>query len=426
MKKFLIFLLFFFSFSLSLAKNESIDDPFLLFEKEKHLNELYYQIQGMFLDGLYKMVINKGKEYIQNASENDERLKEIIKVITSAYLYTDEPDELYDFIQKYGKYLSKDLIVRVVIYLQKKEKYNYVRSLLEKYKFLNVKNRHNYKNINGFELGKNIFVLGKNQTVFGENDIYISLKNQTLLEIAKETDMGYYELRIANPDVNPFDIKRGQMVLLPRRRIIPEMRYKLNTIYINLTEKRLYYPTVINKKYYVITFPVGIGKDDTGTKVGEFKISQKRKNPIWYVPENIRKENPNLPKLFPPGENNPLGTRAMRLGHTMLLIHGTNKKFGIGMKVSHGCIRMYNHDVERLFEIVKEGTPVKIVEKDYKFGFKWKKFYIEVDTDKDINPKKILKEMKKLNLDTSKYQDLYKIKLLLIERGYAILFGKKN
>ena len=422
MRKFLTLIFIFLSFSVSSAKIENIDDPFLLFEQEKHLNELYYQIQGMFLDGLYKMVIKKGKEYLQNASEDDERLKEIIKVVTSAYLYTDKPDELYQFVQKYGKYLSRDLIVRVVIYLQKKEKYNYVKSLFRKYKFLNIENRHNYKKIKGFELGKNIFILGKNQTVFGENDIYISYKNQTLLEVAKEVDMGYYELKIANPDVNPFDIKKGQMILLPRRRIIPEMDYNLNTIYINLTEKRLYYPTIINKKYYVITFPVGIGTDDTGTKVGEFQISQKRRNPIWYVPENIRKENPELPKAFPPGEDNPLGTRAMRLDHTMLLIHGTNKEFGIGMKVSHGCIRMYNPDVERLFDIVEEGTSVKIVEKAYKFGVRWKKFYIEIDTEKDINPKEIKEEMKKLNIDTSKYQDLYKIKLLLIERGYAIPF----
>jgi hypothetical protein len=83
---------------------------------------------------------------------------------------------------------------------------------------------------------------------------------------------------------------------------------------------------------------------------------------------------------------------------------------------------MYNPDVERLFEIVEEGTPVKIVEKNYKFGVREKKFYIEVDTDKDINLKAIIKKMKQLNIDTSKYQDKYKIKLLLIERGYAIPF----
>ena len=166
---------------------------------------------------------------------------------------------------------------------------------------------------------------------------------------------------------------------------------------------------------------MGIGTDETGTKIGEYEISQKRENPSWYVPDSIKEENPELPDVFPPGEDNPLGTRAMRLGNTTLLIHGTNKKFGIGMKVSHGCIRMYNPDVERLFNIVEEGTKVKVIDLPYKFGFKEEKLYIEISTDSYIDLDEFLQKISEY-ISNVKKKNIYEIKLKLLQRGYAIPF----
>jgi lipoprotein-anchoring transpeptidase ErfK/SrfK len=399
------------------------EDPFFLFEEEKYLNELFHQIQGLYVEGLYSLVIPKAKEYLQKSPIDDPNKGKVIETLVASYYYTGNIKDLYDLVLKYGdKYLSKDLIVRVVMYFQRKEKFEIVNQLFEKFSFLKNEVENRYKRIQGFELGKNIFLLENGDTVFGENKIYISPENQTLVEIAKQTDMGYFELKLSNPDINPFAVKKGQMILIPRRRIIPELKYELNEIYINLSEKRLYYPTEIDGKKYVITFPVGIGTDETGTKVGEYEISQKRENPSWYVPENIKKENPELPDVFPPGKDNPLGTRAMRLGHTELLIHGTNKKFGIGMKVSHGCIRMYNRDVERLFNLVKEGTKVKIIDLPYKLGFRNEKLYVEISTDRNLDLDGFLQEVSKYSFDVKK-MNIYQIKLKLLQRGYAIPFN---
>ena len=145
-------------------------------------------------------------------------------------------------------------------------------------------------------------------------------------------------------------------------------------------------------KNFLITFPIGIGTDNTKSPTGEFVISEKRKNPAWYVPENIRKEEPYLPSIVPPGENNPLGTRAMRLGNTNYLIHGTNKKFGVGLKVSHGCIRMYNSDIEKLFELVKKGTKVKIINKYVKTNNKYLELHGRDYEIKGLKPIKGIKE----------------------------------
>ncbi len=257
-------------------------------------------------------------------------------------------------------------------------------SFLKRKKFFSIDNSE----FDIFDPYVNIFPLNKG-ILFGRNEVYISPKNQTLIEIAKEMDMGYDELKIANEHLNPNDILKGEAVFIPRKRLIPEENFNFWEIYINLSEKRLYYPVIINDKPYVITIPVGVGTDENKSPVGDFKITEKRKNPEWRVPKSIREENPELPEVVPPGPNNPLGTRAMRLGNTSFLMHGTSKKFGIGMKVSHGCIRMYNKDVERLFEVIKKGTPVHIVEKDYKL-YKDKKIYTEIFLLTERDKKEIL------------------------------------
>lgn len=326
------------------------------------------------------------------------------ELIKSKYLpYIKKMDNLLKEIE--GKPLSRDAKLRIFIaannlYIRKKQ---YLKAKRLKDKFSNLFNHEYFFIIDpDYEMfipNVNIFKI-KEGNLFGKNEVYISEKNQTLVEIAKKLDMGYDEMRLANKYLNPNDIKKGEAVFVPRKRLIPEENYKFGEIYINLSEKRLYYPVLIAEKPYVITIPVGIGRDDNKSPIGDFKITEKRKNPEWRVPKSIREENPDLPEVVPPGPDNPLGTRAMRLGHTSFLMHGTSKKFGIGMKVSHGCIRMYNKDVEKLFEIVKIGTPVHITEKDYKIYFD-KKIFLEVFYLKDKDEKEILnnKENRKIDKD---------------------------
>jgi len=228
--------------------------------------------------------------------------------------------------------------------------------------------------------------------------------------------MGYDELKISNPHIDPFDIIKGEAVFIPRRRLLPEQDFEFGTIYINLSEKRLYYPLIIEGEAYVISFPVGIGTDNTKSPEGEFRISQKKENPEWVVPESIRKEDPSLPPVVPPGPDNPLGVRAMRLGHTEYLLHGTSKRFGIGMKVSHGCIRMYNADVVRLFDIVKKGTKVVITDKRFKI-FKNKHLYVEIFELSQKDKTDILNLLKNRGVSLTHYLiDFYNRE----KRGYSI------
>ncbi|MGC9119944.1 MAG: L,D-transpeptidase [Sulfurihydrogenibium sp.] len=267
-----------------------------------------------------------------------------------------------------------------------------------------------YNNVD-FILGQNIFELDPNIPIIGKLSIYVSEKDQTLLEVAKKLDLGYYELKNANPFLDPFDIRKNHIIIVPFRRILPVRDFKYGTIYININEKRLYYPIKINNKSYVITFPVGIGTDEAQSPVGEFKISQKRKDPAWYPPPSIRKEQPDLPEVFPPGPDNPLGTRAMRLGNTNFLMHGTNKEYGIGMRVSHGCIRMYNEDVERLFEVVDIGTPVVSKDIPYKVYFNSEKF-VEAFDDEAVSM------MEKAKIASKSFLNLYKTDI--VGKSFAI------
>ncbi|NPA52596.1 MAG: L,D-transpeptidase family protein [Aquificae bacterium] len=376
--------------------------------------QLANQSIGMFYDRIYEMSISYGEQYLKIADKDDEHYQKVIDILYLSYYYLEKTEKLFNLI-KNDLIKDKDLVLKGLVLLSKKGKEKEVRYLIKKYKLKDAKNKK-YKKLKGFELGKNIFKIDSTN-VFGKNEIYICEKNQTLLEIAKKTDMGFFELYLANDILNPFDIKKGQVIILPRRRIIPKFYFEFGIIYINLQEKRLYYPLIIKKKQYVITFPVGVGTDNIHDPIGEFEITQKRKNPIWYPTKRLREENPSLPKAVAPGKNNPLGTRAMRLGETAYLIHGTNKPYGIGMKVSHGCIRMYNKDVEKLFNIVEEGTIVKIFKKSIKVGKKDGKDFLEIDTDERIDLQSIKKEIQKYSF--KEYSDFY-LRVKSSIRGTAV------
>ena len=385
-----------------------------LTQQEKRKFFLANQSIGMFYDRVYTLAIKNGEEYLKIADPEDQYYQKVINVLYLSYYYLEKADKLFSLIRD-GLITDKDLILKGLVLLSKKDKQDYVKFILDKYKFKDEK-QQKYKRLKGFELGRNIFPINSSN-VFGENLIYISEKNQTLLEIAKKTDMGFFELQIVNDILNPFDIKKGQVVIIPRRRVIPAFYFEFGTIYINLEEKRLYYPLIIKGKQYVITFPVGVGTDNANEPIGEFEITEKRKNPIWYPTSRLRKEDPTLPKAVPSGKNNPLGTRAMRLGETTYLIHGTNKPYGIGMKVSHGCIRMYNRDVEKLYEIVEEGTTVKIFRKTIKVGNKNDKDYLEIDTDSRLSLEEIKKEIEKYSFN--EYSDFY-LRVKSSIRGTAV------
>ena len=156
---------------------------------------------------------------------------------------------------------------------------------------------------------------------------------------------------------------------------------------------RLYYypePTP-GEPAEVQTYPVSIGRMDWATPLGETKLVSKQKDPPWRPPESIRAEHEAdgdpLPRVVPPGPDNPLGRYAMRLGLPGYLIHGTNKAYGVGMRVSHGCIRMLPEDIEKLYPQVPVGTPVRIINQPAKAGWYGGKLFLELHPplDEDLS-----------------------------------------
>jgi L,D-transpeptidase ErfK/SrfK len=204
----------------------------------------------------------------------------------------------------------------------------------------------------------------------------------TLWELARRTNVGQDQIQRVNPDVDIWIPGEGTRILVPSHHILP--RTARTGIVLNLPEMRLYYypPRKAGQPMEVQTYPIGIGRMDWATPLGNTKITQKIKDPSWTPPESIRREHAAkgdpLPRVVPAGPNNPLGAYAMRLGIPGYLIHSTNKPLGVGMRVSHGCVRMLPEDIERLFPQLPVGTPVHIVNQPVKAGWYGGKLYLEV------------------------------------------------
>src|SRR4030042_2477086 len=236
----------------------------------------------------------------------------------------------------------------------------------------------------GSSVNAEVYSYGMNSTIIGANKSYKVKNNESLIEIARKFNLGFNEIADSNPDLDPFIPGDGKTVEIPKSWVLPDVK-SYDGIVINLSEMRLYYFSNKNKPFIVNTFPMGIGSEGNNTPLGNFKVIQKIVSPSWYVPESIRKEKPALPKVVPPGPDNPLGSHALRLSLGTILIHGTNKPYGVGRRVSHGCIRLYPEDIPKLFQSVPNGASVTIARQPVKGGIKNNKVYIEVHKDKFLH-----------------------------------------
>lgn len=228
-------------------------------------------------------------------------------------------------------------------------------------------------------------------TVIGSTKIIYADERDTLLDIARNHGFGYQDMKLANVNVDTWLPDDGQEVVLPSQFILPVA--SMDGIVLNVPEMRLYYypPKEKGKLQEVFTYPLGVGREGWNTPYIKTIIVEKKVNPNWYPPKSILKEHEEagdpLPKIVKPGPENPLGNYAMRLGRRDYLIHGTNKPNGIGMRISHGCIRLYPEDIKELFSKVSLKTPVNIINQPYKIGVKNDVIYLEVhpflDEDKE-------------------------------------------
>ncbi|MDU6538275.1 L,D-transpeptidase family protein [Mixta calida] len=231
----------------------------------------------------------------------------------------------------------------------------------------------------------------ENSRLIGENSTTIvPADNRPLEAIAARYKIGLLNMLEANPGTDPWLPKAGNELIIPQQMLLPDT--KREGIVVNLAELRLYYyPKGENK---VIVYPVGIGQLGAMTPSMVTSISQKIPNPTWTPTENIRKryakEGVTLPPMVPAGPDNPMGLFAMRLayGSGHYLIHGTNADFGIGMRVSSGCIRLRPDDIEALFSSVPKGTRVQIINQPVKYAVEPDgKRYIEVHQPLSRNEK---------------------------------------
>lgn len=215
------------------------------------------------------------------------------------------------------------------------------------------------------------------QSYIGDTIEYKASYEDTFVHLARDYNLGFTELRAANPHVDPWLPGEGTSLILPTRHLLPDSSRE--GIVINLPEMRLY--AFLEGHDTPVTFPLGVGREGLETPTGSTKIIRKTVGPIWHPTPRMRKENPDLPASIPPGPENPLGSHALYFDWPEYAIHGTNRPFGIGRRISSGCIRMYPEDIRQFYEIIPVGTKVTVINQPIKAAWIDDKLYIEAHAD---------------------------------------------
>jgi L,D-transpeptidase ErfK/SrfK len=217
------------------------------------------------------------------------------------------------------------------------------------------------------------FELAPDQDVVGHVQITTSSKDDTLTDIARRFNVGYEEIVRANPGVDPWLPGEGKSIVVPTQFVLPSAPRA--GVIINVAVMRIYYFPAhkSGETPLVYTHPIGIGKVGWKTPEGVTKITRRQKDPVWHVPVSVIKEHKengeDLDRVIGPGPDNPLGRYAFYLGWPSYLIHGTNKPAGVGLRSSHGCIRLYPEDIESFYDMIPIGTQVRVVNQPFLFGW---------------------------------------------------------
>lgn len=207
-------------------------------------------------------------------------------------------------------------------------------------------------------------------------------KGETFLDIGRRYDLGYNEMLAANRNSDPWIPKNGEALVLPSRWLVPDA--PRSGIVLNIPEMRLYYFRDGGRR--VMTAPVGLGREDWKTPQGSFRVRGKTVNPTWVIPETIRKERIQENgfseySIAGGSPENPLGKFRLELTLPTYGIHGSNKEWGVGMLVSHGCLRLYNEDIATLFPLIEVGTPGVFVYQPVKVGRHRGRVLVEIHDD---------------------------------------------
>lgn len=237
---------------------------------------------------------------------------------------------------------------------------------------------------------ENFVPLSSESSLIGKHRIYHTQPGDTLIELAVQGGLGYLALSKANPDIDPWLPQDGARILLPYAFLLPSGIQPGITI--NLAELRLFYVWQEQNRLRVRVYPVGIGRSGWDTPEGSFEIIEKIVHPAWHPPTSIRLENPQLPTSIAPGPENPLGEYWLGLSAPGYGIHGTNKLYGVGRRISHGCLRLYPWDIRDLFARIKTGDAVRILRQPVKIGIDNGKLLMEVHHSDDPDDQKLMLE----------------------------------
>ena len=234
-------------------------------------------------------------------------------------------------------------------------------------------------------ISRNYFELtSPEQSVVGEPQIVFTSEENTFSDLAREYGLGFDELVAANPEVDPWLPGADTPILLPTQYVLPDVPRE--GIVLNIASKRLFYfpGAEEGRPQVVLTYPIGIGRVGWETPLGSSAVIAKARDPSWYVPASVRRENRELgypdPSVVPPGPDNPLGKFVLKLDLPGYLIHGTNQPYGVGMRVSHGCVRLYPENIELLYELVGLGESVMIINEPFLAGQRDGEFFFEGHT----------------------------------------------
>ena len=238
---------------------------------------------------------------------------------------------------------------------------------------------------------RNYFVLeSPDQAVVGEPQVVFTSEAHTFTDLAREYGLGYDEIVEANPDIDPWLPGEGTPVLLPTQFVLPDVPRE--GIVLNIANKRLYYFPAAGEgePQVVMTYPIGIGRVGWETPLGSTTVVSKARDPQWYVPASVRREHEELgdplPAVVPPGPDNPLGRHVLKLDIPGYLIHGTNAPAGVGMRVSHGCVRLYPENIELLYDLVAVGESVSIINEPFLAGARDGDLYFEAHRPLEDDP----------------------------------------
>lgn len=217
--------------------------------------------------------------------------------------------------------------------------------------------------------------------VVGTLQVITVNKDDTLSDIARRFNLGYEEIVSANPSVDPWLPKAGTPIVIPTQFVLPDAPRQ--GIVINLAAMRMFYfpKAKAGEPQRVITHPLGIGRVEWKTPEGITKVVSKKANPAWIPTPSIRKEHAKngdpLPAIVPPGPDNPMGTHVLKLAWPSYAIHGTDKPPSVGLRGSHGCLRMYPEDIVGIYNNVPVGTAVRVVNQPRLLGWRDHKLYLQ-------------------------------------------------